>query len=280
MADRFAQTFLGVIVKVYIIGDLHRDFSAIESFCYNSDIDPNEENWMICLGDFGGLYGLDYYDAAFKRQLSSFPFNYFVIRGNHERRASACAQFHPEQWEKVQCFGGTCLRELCFPKIYYADDAGGVYNINGRKALVLPGAYSVDKDYRLYNGWFWNPTEQMSTEEMEAIESQVCGQHFDFVFSHTCPLDWQPTDLFLKGLKQSGVDNTMEKWMNKLKNNITFGCWCFGHYHEDRAERPRVEMFFHEVEDMEEIERRWLGYDLAGELPWYFPKSPQFYYGI
>jgi 3-oxoacid CoA-transferase subunit A len=169
------------------------------------------------------------------------------------------------------------LRQPAYPNIYYALDKGGIYNIDGRKTLVIPGAYSVDKWYRLQQGWSWFPDEQLKPREMAALEILAAGQHFDLVLSHTCPYSKMPTDLFLRGIDQSRVDNSMEFWMDQLIEKITYDIHCWGHFHADRLEAPGCEMLFQEVESLEDIEERWRRYDLTNELDWWLPKAPNFY---
>lgn len=267
-------------MNIYIIGDLHGDRNPIRNF-YNNYIKgtprEQEENWMICLGDFGALYYFDYRDRNFKKELSKYPFKYFVIRGNHEERASIRAQIEPDLWERVEQFGNTCLRQPAFPKIYYALDEGGIYNIAGRRTLVVPGAYSVDKHYRLMRGWSWFQQEQLSPFEMGNLEMKAAGQYFDLVLSHTCPYQYRPTDLFLNGIDQSSVDNSMELWMSQLHEKIEYGIWLFAHYHADRIERPYIEIFYHEAESLEDIISRWKKYDKTGEIDWWIPKSPAYF---
>lgn len=266
-------------MNVFISGDLHGRATSIKNF-YRNHIKgtqrEQEENWIICLGDAGLLYWFDYRDRNLKKELSKFPFKYFIIRGNHEERASNRAIIEPELWEEVECFGGKCLCQPAFPNIYYANDSGGIYYINGRKTLVVPGAYSVDKHYRLMQGWSWFPNEQLTPREMAALESMAAGQHFDLVLSHTCPYSYMPTDLFLRGIDQSLVDNTMERWLDRLNNNITYNLWCWGHFHADRIEAPHCEMFMHKVELLEDIEARWRRYDKTGNLVWQILTSPKF----
>lgn len=264
--------------NIYICGDLHGNQNSIRNF-YNNYIKntpkEQEENWMICLGDFGALYYFDYRDRNFKQNLSRYPFKYFVIRGNHEERASNRAKVESDLWEEVECFGNTCLRQTAFPNIYYAKDAGGIYNISGLKTLIIPGAYSVDKWYRLQMGWSWFPDEQLTPKEMTNLEDLSKGQDFDLVLAHTCPLSLQPTDLFLHGLDQSTVDNSMEVWMEDLFHQITWKLFLFGHYHSDRIEWPHVEMFYQEIENLNDICARWARYDETGELDWWLPVSPK-----
>ena len=259
---------------------MHGDKNVVRNF-YNNYIketpQENEENWIICLGDFGALYHFNYRDRNFKQEMSKYPFKYFVIRGNHEERASNRAKIEPDLWEEVECFGNTCLRQPAFPNIYYAKDEGGIYNIDGRKTLVLPGAYSVDKPYRQMRGLAWFPDEQLRPMEMANLETLAAGQHFDLVLSHTCPYQYRPTDLFLSFIDQSTVDCGMEFWMRQLSEKITWGVWLFAHYHIDRVEAPYVEIIFQEIEELGSIEKRWQRYRKNFELDWWIPKSQNFY---
>lgn len=267
-------------MNIFICGDLHGDKNPIRNF-YNNYIKgtprESEENWMICLGDFGALYYFDYRDRNFKQELSKYSFKYFVIRGNHEERASNRMAVEPDLWEEVECFGNTCLRQPAFPNIYYAKDEGGIYNIAGRKTLVIPGAYSVDKNYRIMRSWSWFADEQLSAEERQNLEQLAQKQYFDLVLSHTCPYRFRPTDLFLSFIDQNAVDNSMEIWMDGLAEKIQWSAWLWGHYHADRVEAPYCEMFMHEVENLEDIEARWNEYGKTGKLDWWIPKSPNFY---
>lgn len=265
---------------VYICGDLHGNECTIKNFYTNYIKDTpkeQEDNWMICLGDFGAQYYFDHRDRSFKKNLSKYPFKYFAIRGNHEERAENRAAVEPDLWEEVECFGNTCLREKAFPNIYYAKDSGDIYNINGRRTLVIPGAYSVDKFYRIRNNWSWFPSEQLKPEEMMNLEMKAAGEHFDLVLSHTCPYQFRPTDLFLNCIDQTSVDSTMELWMSQVQEKITYDLWCWGHYHADRLEAPYCEIFYNEIQALPDLEARWNAYRKSGELEWWLPKSPIFY---
>lgn len=267
-------------MNIYITGDLHGNSTRIHNFYDNNiknTIKENEENWIICLGDFGALYYLDSRDNNFKERLHKYPFKYFVIRGNHEQRASICQKTHPINWEEKTVFDNKVLVEKKYPNIYYALDGGGIYNINNYKTLVLPGAYSVDKYYRLQNGAKWFENELLTESEMNEIEKKIIGQQFDFILTHTCPISWEPTDLFLGSVNQSTVDKSMEIWMDRIKDKIKWQIWCFGHFHADRLERPHVEMFFRDTELLANVWQRWEKYRETGELDWWLERSPNFY---
>ena len=172
---------------------------------------------------------------------------------------------------------GYVWQEKEFPNIKYFADEVAEYEIFDKKILCIPGAYSVDKWHRLRNNWQWFAQEQLSEEEMKYAEKTFADKHYDFVFSHTAPVEWEPTDLFLNCIDQSTVDKTMEVWLNKFKDMISWGCWLFAHYHADRLERPHVEIFYQEVESLDTIISRWEKYDKTSEIDWWLPRSPKFY---
>ena len=155
---------------------------------------------------------------------------------------------------------------------------GEIYYFNKYKCLVIGGAYSVDKYWRLENNWIWFKNEQVPIEDRIKIFAETRGMDFDFVLSHTCPYSWMPTDKFLSFIDQSKVDNSMEFWLEEIKNNLgRIGVWLFAHYHVDRIERPYVEVIYHNIEDLDAIRERWGNYTRTKELPWWLEKSPNFY---
>ena len=235
-----------------------------------------EETALIILGDAGINYYLNKTDTKNKLKLQKSRFKIYCVRGNHEERPENISTM--EQWydEDVD---GTVWREVNFPNIRYFMD-GHAYLIDGHPTLVIGGAYSVDKWYRLnratpgasWTGWFKD--EQLTPEEMQDIETRMSGHHFDFILTHTCPYAWQPFDLFLRGVDQSTVDNSMERWLDEFKEKVTWNAWLFGHFHNDRLVRPGVEMYSTDIETLQAIYDRWTS---GKELDWWLSKDPNYY---
>ena len=236
-----------------------------------------EETAIIILGDVGFQYYKNKKDWKAKHQASAYGYTLYCLRGNHEDRISNSKTAHRIYDDEVKSF---IWIEDEFPLIKYFDDDAEEYTIAGKKVLTIPGAYSVDKWYRLQNGWIWFAEEQLTEQEMKFAEKYCEGQHYDLVLSHTCPYDWMPTDLFLNCVDQSTVDKSMELWLNKFRHMFNWNIWLFGHYHADRIERPYVEQFYNEVETLDTICGRWEKYKETGELDWWLPKSPNFYMGV
>lgn len=246
-----------------------------------------EETIIVILGDAGLNFWLNNTDKKYKKLLNSMNYHIYCVRGNHEQRPELIKSMVLVNDENVN---NVVYMEEAFPNIRYFVD-GKIYNLLGYKCLVIGGAYSIDKWYRLARAGYtrdeaetadpkkcgWFKDECLTAAEMATIMEEVKGESVDFILSHTCPLSWEPTDLFLNGIDQSTVDKSMEVWLDELKDNVKWKYWLFGHYHADRIERPHVEQFYQEYEDVESIIARWNKYDETGELDWYLLKSPAFY---
>ena len=124
-----------------------------------------------------------------------------------------------------------------YPHIHYLRDDCDLYYFGDFYTLTIPGAYSVDKDYRLRMGWSWFPNEQLNLREMEQGLNLASDTSFDLILSHTCPLAWEKyvQNLFLSDLDQAKIDKSMEKFLNEILIEVNYyGHWYFGHFHGDR----------------------------------------------
>lgn len=249
--------------KIFVMGDIHGSNRAIKHFMKRAKAKENFDgsDTMILLGDAGLNYNLDTFDSIRKRVLGNYPFTYFIIRGNHEERPSECMKMFPDRWTTEEFFGNTVYVEKEFPYIKYALDEPTIYTIphNGKvyKTLIFPGAYSVDKEYRLKVGHKWFPKEQMTEEEMNIGRKLVMENPFvDLVLSHTCPCIYEPTDLFFPFIDQSKVDKTMEKYLGEIECVLEYKAWMWGHYHETRFFEERGSkkmMLFEDVIELNEF---------------------------
>lgn len=249
-----------------ISGDTH---GSLTRFTALKDYEPRTAA-IIILGDVGFNYTAGSQDNYLKNRANSYSNYIYCVRGNHEMRPSDVPTMK-EFWDEN--VGNVVYYEPAYPYIRYFKD-GYLYQLGEYRALVIGGAYSVDKYYRLMMKRKWFPNEQLTAEEMNNIYKVYANDKVDFILSHTCPLSWQPTDLFLEGLDQSTVDNSMETWMDAFKDALNWNIWLFGHYHRDRLVRPHVEMLSTDIQKLDEIYKRWN--DPDGIIPLYWEFDPKF----
>lgn len=242
--------------QVYLTGDTHGRFDRIVDFCRRQEVEPG--NILIILGDAG----LNYYggrrDERSKARLAKEPITFFCIHGNHEMRPSEDLGY-----EQIEYHGGKVWCQLEYPNILFAID-GEIYDFNGCSCLVIGGAYSVDKYYRLQNGWNWFPDEQPSEEVKARVEGilENRGWKVDIVLSHTAPLKYEPTEVFLPMIDQSTVDKSTEEWLDTIEERLEYERWYCGHYHTEK-EVDKLRFMFNDYaviprDSSIESERKWI----------------------
>lgn len=258
-----------------ITGDTHGDvmgrLAQVDQDKYQRNQKPT--TGVIILGDAGINFYLNKTDHKNKKVINESGYAIYCVRGNHEERPENIKDMITMWDDEVD---GLVYLEPDFPNIRYLMD-GAIYMIGGHPALVIGGAYSVDKPIRLQRGWGWFKDEQLTEKEMYEIANEVKGENVDFVLTHTCPASWQPVDLFIAGVDESTVDHTMENWLENLKSTFKWSIWMFGHFHDDRLVRPGVEMLSTGVVDLEDVWCRW---KIGDQPEWWIKKDPKYYMGV
>lgn len=235
-------------MSVYLLGDIHGDWRTVTYLCKNL----TKNDIVIQLGD----HGINYYgtgqDDNLKKKIAKLNCTFIFLTGNHDRRASNFKNYSLTKIEKNGIKGnfyynGSYPNQLFCPMF-------GIMEIENNKMLILSGSYSVDKWYRLQNGWNWFEDEQLlEDEKIEVLELIEKENTFDYVLSHTCPYKYQPTHLFLDGIDQSSVDNSMEYFLQDVESQINYNHWFFGHFHNTEKCWDRGTMIYEDLIPLEEI---------------------------
>jgi len=271
------------MIKNWLLtGDTHghvveRIVAGIDVSKYN-----REETALIILGDVGLNFYLNNLDKKEKELVQKTGCRVYCVRGNHEARPQNLPHMEIVWDKEVQ---GPVYVEDSFSNIKYFLDWGS-YIINEFKCLVIGGAYSVDKWYRLnglnsntdkWTGWFKD--EQLTPLEMARCRNYITtvNNKYDFVLTHTCPISYEPTDLFIN--ISSTPDKSMELFLDEVKGLIDFKVWAFGHYHADRLEKPGVIQMCFAVEDMNDIYAYWYGDSPRVKTEYWVRKGPLYYEG-
>lgn len=224
---------------IYITGDKHADFQEVFDFCYANETTLNDI--LIVLGDAGINYFASEQDYILKNSLLQCPITLFCIHGNHEERPENIKTYKTKKFHD-----GLVYFEEDYPNILFAKD-GEIYDFNGKKVLVIGGAYSVDKEFRLAYGYNWYKSEQPSDEIKEKVLRLIDKiKEVDIVLTHTCPYKYIPREMFISDIDQSEVDNSTEEFLDKVEEKLKYKKWYCGHFHTDKV-IDNIRFMFHDV---------------------------------
>ena len=210
---------------VVLTGDTHGQFNRVWDYC--KKFTTNRGDIMVILGDAGINFSGGARDVMVKRGLKNLPITLLCIHGNHEMRPESAGCYGETEWH-----GGTVYVEPAYPNLLFAKD-GEIYDLALMRCIAIGGAYSVDKPYRLAQGWPWFADEQPSPEIRARVEQRLAAENWrvDVVLSHTCPLKYEPRETFIKGIDQNGVDKSTEIWLDSIEERLSYECWFCAHYH-------------------------------------------------
>ena len=212
---------------IYITGDLHRDFTRVFAFARKKQ--TTKEDILIVLGDVGINYYLDDSDKILKEKLQELPLTLFCIQGNHEERPENISSY-----KETNFLEGIVFKEDEYPNLLFAKD-GEIYNFLNMKTLVIGGAYTIDKYYRIKYGHHWfkdeEPSEKTKQKVLEKIKKQT---PIDVILTHTAPYKYLPREMFLEGVDQNYVDQKTEHFLDKVEELVPYKKWYCGHFHTDK----------------------------------------------
>jgi len=203
-------------MRTFILGDIHGNFSAIESWLKNY---AERGDALIQAGDFGAGFLHSERVKSLGRKFDDAGCRLYAIRGNHD---------NPAWFNENRKYGGVeFLRDT-------------TRTINGNSFLFLGDAISVDRAFRKEDVTWWRKEPYVLDED---FLGRLVG--VDYVVSHTCPGFAKPVSTMKKGLfleQFFDVDDTlqqdlleeskqMELTYNILKEKNNIKAWYFGHFH-------------------------------------------------
>jgi 3-oxoacid CoA-transferase subunit A len=219
-----------IIRNIYLTGDTHANFKEVAAFCREHE--TTQEDVMIILGDVGLNFFGGERDRWDKSEAAKIPATFLCVHGNHEIRPERLQGYCQQEWQ-----GGRVLAQPEFPTLLFALD-GEVYDLNGKSAIVIGGAYSYDKPRRLANPdrngkIYWWEDEQPSDEIKRRVEERLSGLDWrvDLVLTHTCPKRYIPRESLYNGPDDPGSDTSTEEWLDSIESRLSYDDWYCGHWH-------------------------------------------------
>ena len=201
----------------------------------------------IILGDGGFLWpGNKRTDAYNYRVFGVRPFPVLSVIGNHEPMLGM-------KLPEADIGAGEAVYLVNKKPLIAYLKRGRVYRIDGFKFLVLGGALSIDREYRVPNESWWEKEYWAEEEKERLFELLAQDGAFDYVLSHTGP-DRVNRELFAPffpgSLKFSDEVAAMNETVDSM---ISCRGWFCGHWHldtvyEDKGKRRRYHYLYEDVE--------------------------------
>lgn len=226
---------------VFLTGDKHRNFDSVEAFC--SKMATDKSDVMIVLGDNGVNWFDDISDDQYKAFLSEMPITFMMIRGNHDLRPENVhdhgdiGAYHQTTLISPTVTGTFWIQPR-YPDLLFAVDGESYRFRNGTSAFVIGGAHSIDKRFRLENGFKWFSNEQLSRGEKIKISRQYhawlkAPADKRIILTHTCPYSFVPREVMLPWPVKADEDYTIERWFDRLykQGEGKIDEWYCGHWH-------------------------------------------------
>lgn len=242
---------------IYVTGDCHGEWLQrfnVRSFYEQKYMNKKEENFVICLGDFGiwhdtnqERYNLDW--------LEEKPFTTLFVDGNHEN-FDRLYDMPVSEWR-----GGKV--HFIRPSVIHLM-RGQVFNINGKTFWTFGGASSHDirdgvlekddprikkwrymstKLFRVNHLSWWKeelPSEDEMTEGRKNLEN--INNKVDFIVTHCGATSSMA--LYSHGEYKPDI---LTNYLEEIRQKIDFGRWFMGHYHTNYAINDKEIILYEQI---------------------------------
>lgn len=210
-------------MKIFILGDIHADFGAL-----NTLINKKRPNLILQCGDFGWWphrHGTE--KITRNRRFDQYAIKpgatkIFWCDGNHENH---------DDLQKRVASAPTGPIEIPVPGCHYMRRGSVLTLPDSRNILFFGGAMSTDKEGRTEGDDWWSG-EVPTLKDLDYARAQVAGHggRVDIVISHTGPL------AFLRQLPANKIDQARltdptVPLLDTILNEFRPRQWFFGHFH-------------------------------------------------
>ncbi|MBQ9082370.1 MAG: metallophosphatase family protein [Clostridia bacterium] len=224
---------------IYVTGDTHipTDVSKLNTRRFPAQKQLAETDYVIICGDFGGVWNNDREEYYWRKWLDKKNFTTLFVDGNHEN-------FDLLRTFETVPFGGGTAHKIS-DRIYHLM-RGQIYEIDGKRLFTFGGAASHDKACRTA-GINWWAEELPSPDEMAhavaALTSAVW--QVDYIITHCAPSSVQ------QKIAADYGEDVLTRFLEDIKNKVSFRKWYFGHYHIDRVLEDRFCCLFEQVKPLD-----------------------------
>lgn len=208
--------------RVFITGDIHGliDLHKLPVY-FEHKKNLDKQDYLIICGDAGIVWDGQNQDGKVQSVLHDLPVTTLFVDGNHEN-FTRLNDYPVEKWH-----GG---------KVHFIQDdiihlmRGQVYTIAGHMFFTFGGAHSVDWYQRTEGISWWKEEIPNDYEMMEGYNHLIKVNHnVDYIITHTAPYEV----LAEMGMDISEEEETFSQYLDRIREEVNFKDWYFGHLHFD-----------------------------------------------
>jgi len=196
--------------NIYILGDIHTDFSTLNDFIKNMSPDI-----ILQCGDFG-------YWPRFK------SLNQVDMIKNHKTKIYFCDGNHEDHYN-LQKITKENKTEIA-PNIFYMPRGSILTLPDNRKVLFIGGAFSIDWQNRIDGKDWFSEDELLKEKDIQWIYNMKEGD-IDIVISHTAPQEFR---INLGPGPDENID-PCRKVLSFVLEKLKPPRWYFGHWHRNKS---------------------------------------------
>lgn len=248
---------------IYLTGDTHSDFGRFNTRIFPEQKTMTKKDYVIILGDFGGIWETDPQDRTEKYWLDWLEkknFTTLFVDGNHENY-DHLPEYPVREWNggKVHVIRPSVLHLM----------RGEVFHIDGKSFFVFGGAKShdiqdgifevddpklkhiqrmrargiqeyLDKNFRINHVNWWEqemPTEEEMQTGLRNLDA--AGWNVDFILTHCFP-----TSLHLN-VREGNEPDFLTDYLEKIRTRCDYRYWFCGHYHRELNLTEKEKMLYY-----------------------------------
>lgn len=230
---------------IYATGDTHGCFQRFSTRNFPEQRSMSREDYVLVLGDFGGLWDDSPESRHWLDWLEKKPFTLLFVCGNHENYDLLYA-LPTEEWH------GGLVRRVRENVLHLA--RGQVFSIEGHTFFTMGGARSHDikdgilspdrpdfrrekrrldrlrAEYRVEHQSWWKE-EMPSPAEYDAARKalEAHGWSVDYILTHCAPTS------VAKAICPDYEADELTGFLEEVRGRARFRYWLFGHYHDNRS---------------------------------------------
>lgn len=243
---------------IYITGDTHGDFTRFTPGNFPEQETMNRNDYVIILGDFGGIWGDMRRERKKLEQLNSKPFTTLFLDGNHENY-DKLSRFPVETWH-----GGQVQRIK--PNILHLM-RGQAYNIDGKTFFTMGGAQSHDIEggilnpnapdfeeqywalrrsgfrFRVNHISWWKQELPSKSEYDTARQTLAAINHkTDYILTHCAPNEIED----IIGDSEYTHDHLTD-FLQEIYQSVQYQHWLCGHYHINKNITKKFTVLYEQI---------------------------------